>query len=900
VRKIYYSEKFNCILAGADNALSVFYDDTLVNFQPEKLKDGEGNIIKRMQVTDFLETDSFIYVYTYAGNTTYKFFPESKTLIPAEKTDRLCQKLPVSGVFVSSKHDTLISYWRKGIEVFKKDTSFIFENIGQVFSFSEDNEKNVWFSAWAYADMEEPGGIFRYDGKNCRNFSSDFGIDDPLIFSVFYDKKQELLWTGTVKNGLYITPLPKFKYIMLPDKDVKITKITLDKENKIWAASNNGIYIFKNDTLVKKIEKKFFLQFKNDFVKARSIFKNFAERPFTVFSFFTDFENNIYATTNIGIFRFNLAGKLTGRYNISSDYREHYVFTLPDLLVKSGWNRIYYFRLHNNIMTRIRVNYDQKGADASRFLKNGTKIWESTLTNGLNLFENDSVINFNIKNSEIKTNRLSDVCIDKKGHIITSSVNNELYIYEYAADTLRLLKTVNNKDGIKGNIINQIACNNENKLFVFTNNGLNIINLNTFYDTGEVNITFFDNQEGLGGTQTSSPVIDTSDKLYFVSGNKIVKFIGNKKTNKPNEIKLTNFKLNFKDTLLAKIKNRKNTLIFRHFENNIEFNFDILNYLNPEKDLFAYRLYPHQKDFTEFTETRTASFFKLPPGKYIFEVISKNLNTNKFARPLKIKIKILKPWYKKFWFYGFAVFFISGAVWLAVFLRFKKINKDKKRQIELNKQIAETEMRALQAQMNPHFVFNAVTAIQNYILGKETDKANDYLGYFANLLRQTLNNASRKTVSTEEEIEYLKNYVILEQMRFGKNFKVLFKTDRKINVKTTLIPPMLIQPLIENSIKHGRVHTLKNGRIIVEFKRLENNILLCSISDNGVGFKKSSENKNQKIQTSKGLEIVKDRIKLLNTSSGKERFYTEIISDDNETIVKLYLPYLVFGQISGH
>ncbi len=901
VRKIYYSEKFDCILAGADNALSVFFDDTLVNFSPGKIKDDKGNIIKRMQVTDFLETDSFIYVYTYAGNTTYKFFPESKTLKPADKTDRLCQKFPVSGVFVSSKHDTLISYRRKGIEVFKKDTSFIFENIGQVFSFSEDNEKNVWFSAWAYTDMEEPGGIFRYDGKNCRNFSADFGIKDRLVFSTFYDKEQEILWAGTVKNGLFAIPSPYFEYIRLPDEDTKINRLFTDAENKLWCASDKGIFIVKNDKIVKKINNTFFLKYKEDFCRANRINKNFAEKPFNVFSFFADFENNIYAATNIGIFRFNLAGKLTGRYNISSDYREHYVFISPDLLVKSGWDRLYYFRLKDNKMTRIRTAYDQSGIDASRFLKDGKKIWESTTTNGLNLFVNDTIINFNVKNSEIKTDMLTDVCIDNKGNIITSSANDRIFIYKYSGKKLKLIKTISKKDGIVGNSIRNMVCSKENLVFINTNLGLNVFDLNAFYDKDSVEIRFFDNTEGLGGTSYTSPVFNANGDLYFASGNKIVKFRNRKKAifaGSKLRVKQTGFMLNFKDTLLSEIKKQGDVFIFRHFENNAAFNFDVLNFLNPEKDLFAYRLYPHQKYFTEFTKIRKASFFKLPPGNYVFEVISKNINTNKFAKPLKIKFKILKPWYNTLWFYILVTVFFVGIISTAIFLRFKKINADKKQQIELNKRIAETEMRALQSQMNPHFVFNAITAIQNYILGQETEKANNYLGYFAGLLRKTLNNASKKHVTLEEELNYLQNYISIEKMRFSETFEVIFKTDKKIDKKTCLIPPMLIQPLIENSIKHGKVHTLKHGKIIVEFKRAENDILLCSVSDNGVGFKKSAENKIHRIKTSKGLNIVKERINLLNKKYGEKRFFTEIISDDNKTVVKLYLPFINLRQDS--
>ncbi len=193
--------------------------------------------------------------------------------------------------------------------------------------------------------------------------------------------------------------------------------------------------------------------------------------------------------------------------------------------------------------------------------------------------------------------------------------------------------------------------------------------------------------------------------------------------------------------------------------------------------------------------------------------------------------------------------------------KIRKIKEDAEKKTQISKQIGELEMKALQSQMNPHFVFNSINSIQNFVLGNQTDDALKYLAHFSQLLRSVLNFASLKYISIAEELEFLDHYIELEKMRFDHGFAIEYQIEGSISPKQVLIPPMILQPIIENSIKHGLVYKNPKGKILVSFK-LCGEILCCTISDNGIGPEQASQ-KQTKAHTSKALGIIRERLKIL-------------------------------------
>ncbi|MEP3838860.1 MAG: histidine kinase [Algibacter sp.] len=226
---------------------------------------------------------------------------------------------------------------------------------------------------------------------------------------------------------------------------------------------------------------------------------------------------------------------------------------------------------------------------------------------------------------------------------------------------------------------------------------------------------------------------------------------------------------------------------------------------------------------------------------------------------------------------GFILLF-SG---LIGFLFFKKKQKS-----DFNAKVSATELKALQAQMNPHFIFNSLNSINSYIIQNDTESATSYLTKFSKLIRKTLENSTEKEVLLKDDIEVLKNYLEIEQKRLNKIFTYSIIVSDTIDVNNTLIPPLILQPFLENSIWHGIAQMENSGHIGIEFKK-ENNMLFCTVDDNGVGRKQTI--KDPKENTSLGITLTKNRIDIINAQN-KTKGSLRIIDKEQGVRVEVKLP----------
>jgi LytS/YehU family sensor histidine kinase len=209
------------------------------------------------------------------------------------------------------------------------------------------------------------------------------------------------------------------------------------------------------------------------------------------------------------------------------------------------------------------------------------------------------------------------------------------------------------------------------------------------------------------------------------------------------------------------------------------------------------------------------------------------------------------------------------------------------------------EQKLLRLQMNPHFIFNALSSIHSLMNPKDIKRASEYLGNFSRLLRSSLESSREDYILLEEEISSIKNYLELQQLRYENKFDYNIDVDEEIDKEGAIIPPMLIQPFIENAIEHGIRHKEDKGNIYIRFK-LDNKKVSCEIEDDGVGREKAWEVEYEKKGKHKSLatEIIMDRINILNRKL-KQKIslsITDLKSDANEavgTMVRLDLPYLL-------
>lgn len=238
----------------------------------------------------------------------------------------------------------------------------------------------------------------------------------------------------------------------------------------------------------------------------------------------------------------------------------------------------------------------------------------------------------------------------------------------------------------------------------------------------------------------------------------------------------------------------------------------------------------------------------------------KDLNQQASAQAFKIKQRNL----------------LIGALILILLLSISSLYLYNQQRLIKQKQAINTiEQKILRLQMNPHFLFNALSSIQTYLLTKEdTPKAIYYLSRFAELMRQVLEYSQETQITLEDEINTLENYLSLQQLRFNNEFKYEIIVGENINRWETLIPPLIGQPFVENAIEHGKVHTVSNGYIKVKFEK-KGTQLYAIVEDNGIGRKKALQTKSKSKHTSLATKITKERIRLL-SKLAKQKFAFEI------------------------
>jgi LytS/YehU family sensor histidine kinase len=205
------------------------------------------------------------------------------------------------------------------------------------------------------------------------------------------------------------------------------------------------------------------------------------------------------------------------------------------------------------------------------------------------------------------------------------------------------------------------------------------------------------------------------------------------------------------------------------------------------------------------------------------------------------------------------------------FNRQLEFSEKEKKMVELQQQKTELEMQALRAQMNPHFIFNSLNSINNFILENDRLMASEYLNKFSRLVRMILQNSQASLISLESELESLKLYLELEALRFNYHFTYRITVPKELDIEGLKVPPLIIQPYAENAIWHGLMQKEEKGQLDIEVSQ-ENDHLFFKIADNGIGRKAATAaaSKSATRHKSMGLQITADRITRLQSLSGTE------------------------------
>jgi len=327
--------------------------------------------------------------------------------------------------------------------------------------------------------------------------------------------------------------------------------------------------------------------------------------------------------------------------------------------------------------------------------------------------------------------------------------------------------------------------------------------------------------------------------------------------------------LEIEDIFVNRIKRTSNDFSFdlKYNENNLEIYFSILSY-RQNAGVNAYYSINGKEWIVLGSSTKLLKFIGLSPGQYNIRIKLVKPDGSEIFFSQTLKFRIASPIWSQWWFILICVVVIGFLAYSFMRFRLNELRKEaefKTAKERMEKEIQMSTLTSIKSQMNPHFVFNALNTVQSYIFTNDKDNAIEYLNKFSDLTRMILDMSNREMIPLSEEIRALNLYLDLESIRFEDNFTFELKVNENVNTDLIQIPSMLIQPYVENAIKHGLLHIQRARKLKVEFLR-EDNALIVFVDDNGIGRKKSEEMKLSKKSGHKSFatEANKKRLQLLN------------------------------------
>lgn len=446
------------------------------------------------------------------------------------------------------------------------------------------------------------------------------------------------------------------------------------------------------------------------------------------------------------------------------------------------------------------------------------------------------------------------------------------------------LYEINESDGLISDLTEWLHFQNDSTIWVATYKGLSKVELHFSRNDVSTKIYSYTTEDGLCSNQINALAF-FNNKLWLATNEGLCYFDPSilKSTAETLPIYITSTSVNG-ETFGSSL----NSLSFS--QNNISINYNALYYNDRAKVRYKVRL--KGKEEWRYTYENFVQYFSLPPGKYEFEVAAEDKYGRYVSQVKKVSFTIIPHYTNTVHFKIFIGLVVLGIAVLIVYLlfayqRFKAQNVIK---------LLQSEFKALNYQINPHFIFNVLNSIQYYILRKDSDKAVHFLSSFSTLIRRIVSNSRQQYISVIEEVECLKDYLDLEKLRLENKFDYELNIDSNVDIEQKTMLPMIIQPLVENSIWHGIVPLEERGKIKVDFKLDEVGALVCTVDDNGVGINSTKLiTKKEQNNLSLAMSNVKERLKIIGELNGSEWFINfkdkcELGNKDRGTIVTIRFP----------
>ncbi|MDH6254096.1 hypothetical protein M2347_003823 [Chryseobacterium sp. H1D6B] len=792
------------------------------------------------------------YAFSYDIPNHLLYLSDQKSKVEAyniiTKTKTVCNiSLPL-GYSTYKYGDFYISKYDGNVDIYKLENKFYFRKL-QSLSFNEkihqiiiDKNYRVWLCL-------DKGGILYFDQSllSGKKLAAPVQLmDDYIINDIMVDRDNNV-WFSTRNNGIYFITDKFFKnYIHLPIKNNSsyITAIAKSGSKIILGYNQAKSGIFSSNRITDIILEK------NRKIEHKAIFSK---------------GSTIIFGLSLSLIQYNTS---TGQKIILKNYSLKNLLPYTDdsvLICSSSGLSVYNFITHT---------YSE--------IIEGERFYTALP------YHRDSLFVGTFKDLYKLNSKTKKKTLFLEGFYITDikKLRNNLYVGSTNLNGIlifnnrKIIKHITEKDGLSTYQVKKIEIENENVFWASTNSGLSRIELRA----GKIKINNFTQTDGLPSNVVSGCVI-RGDTIYAGTSKGLgILPISNLLAQQ----KFINKKVIINSVSIGdkEVFNLNEKITGQTPNNNVIFNLSFPDYSSQGKITYKYKIEGLDEGW-QISNSPQIIFNSIPPGKYIFKVFGIGYNGKQSYTSSNLAFEI-KPQFWQTWWFKLLLILVGFTILTALItLYFQKKRNKKLENLYYEKKIAELELQAIKAQINPHFIYNCLNSIQFLLYKKDYKETENYLDIFSQMIRKTLHYSEKTFMPIKEEIEYLTLYINMEQLRLKDQFNYTITLSEQVN-ENWVIPSLLIQPFVENAIKHGVSNlTDRTGNIEISFEYI-NSFLCITIEDNGVGIGKKSESMSKtnsfgvklsqkRIETFKQLFETNIKLEIHDLSEKKQKPGTQII-----------------------